>query len=248
MKRKNIFWAWLVPLCLLLLTVTYANASVVGFDNPDLSAWYTDRYAPSTFETAVFDGDSRLHIGISASDVQQDSFYNYQGKKINSGVSAFGNAIVGDLFVDSSWSTGSYNVGMWGTVTDTSGYISAYPIIAYRNTDTVDAGFYGFDYVNGGWLLVSEVSDFGTWYNLDMRLNSTGLDYYINGSKTLTFADIWPHQTIENIILNSYNSGVNYDVYWDNVGTAPVPEPSTFLLLGAGLGGFAFYRRKVKKN
>lgn len=31
-------------------------------------------------------------------------------------------------------------------------------------------------------------------------------------------------------------------------GSAPVPEPSTFLLLGGGLIGFACYRRKLKKS
>jgi len=36
------------------------------------------------------------------------------------------------------------------------------------------------------------------------------------------------------------------EVYADGI-APPVPEPSTFILLGAGLGGFALYRRRMKK-
>lgn len=35
-------------------------------------------------------------------------------------------------------------------------------------------------------------------------------------------------------------------LYIDNVNVAPVPEPATLLLLGSGLAGLAFYRRKRK--
>ena len=42
-----------------------------------------------------------------------------------------------------------------------------------------------------------------------------------------------------------YDSGM---VFSFNTGAAPVPEPSTFLLFGAGLAGIAFMRRNSKKS
>lgn len=233
---------------------TISNASILTFDSaPVLSntqapgTWYVDRYAPAEFDQAYFDGGNRLHIEISGADQQSSSFYNYQGRKYDFNSPVSGYSINGSLYVDSNWETENTNVGMWGTIFDSSQSVSAYPIIAFRNDGTDPVGFYGFDYLNtGNWFLVDAVSSYNEWYNLSMVYSSGNLNYYIDGALVYQFADtnIADYQTIGNIILDSYNFGSTYDVYWDNVGTSPVPEPSTMLLLGFGLIGLAAITRK----
>ena len=62
--------------------------------------------------------------------------------------------------------------------------------------------------------------------------------------------------TANELVLNSFNSdisaaysstGIYMETGSTNPNPAPVPEPSTLLLLSAGLGGLALYRRKTKK-
>lgn len=60
------------------------------------------------------------------------------------------------------------------------------------------------------------------WFDgvIDIRIKSKGGDFFLDSS---------------NLVVNGDN------------GTAPVPEPSTLLLLGSGIAGLAFYRRKRMK-
>ena len=76
------------------------------------------------------------------------------------------------------------------------------------------------------------------------QLNSTGmLAMNINATQVNSFR-------LENLILNT--SGVDNTPFTNGTGeitptgndTAPVPEPSTFILLGACLAGMAFWRKR----
>jgi hypothetical protein len=89
-------------------------------------------------------------------------------------------------------------------------------------------------------------------------LDSTGLQTNYLGSVSKKYSEM--STTWEKIIW-SFDIAVagNYDLYFaaygndntlggfiDSAELNPVPEPATFLLLGSGLAGLAFYRRKRK--
>ncbi len=87
------------------------------------------------------------------------------------------------------------------------------------------------------------------WYTLTFGVDGTGTNTHfsawVNDTKYID-------QNYNNTIaeLDSGYVGLGRKIRYDNVkgysSAAPVPEPSTILLLGSGLAGLAFYRRKRK--
>jgi len=106
-----------------------------------------------------------------------------------------------------------------------------------------------------GYLIYSNDFSIGS---LDLLANTT---YWLQltNAITLTGDALWdvnngPSSAIQDQgpLANLEGDGGSGSEYFQILGpdspSAPVPEPSTLLLLGAGLGGLAFLRRKARKQ
>ena len=176
------------------------DSVVIGEQAPDV--WYVDRYAPAVFESFDFEGRKVLRHGVSTSDFQSSSFYNYQGRKLDVNLTGPTITVSIDLFVGSDWGSKQRNAGFWATGLDSSNAISAYPMIAWSSGGTDVAGFYAFDYFYGGWDLLhaAEPEDYGKWHNLAFTYNvGEGVSYFIDGDFKWSFSDSYTTQ-ISNII------------------------------------------------
>lgn len=238
------------------LTMTFDSDPVLS-DTQSAGSWYTDRYAPAAFESVAFDGDNRLKHAISEDDSEANrpasysgAFYNTQGRKYDIPGAT---SLSVDLYIPQAWeTTGSRMAGIWGTAVDASDAISAYPVIEFYSNGQ-NGLFHVWD-SQSGWIDLGLPTGFAydDWYTLEISLSANAFNFAVND---LAYADTDAGGSLEfsNAILQGYNSGQSFDIYWDNFsyndGTeaaAPVPEPSTLVLLGAGLAGLAVCRRRKK--
>lgn len=216
-----------------------SQASFLGnpFDvSPTLSntqapgVWYTDRYNPNTFQSAVFQGDNRLWHRIDAVDgvapnatgpgrpgAYTGTFYNTQGRKYDLG-NGINTSIGVKLYVGSDWATNRRRADIWATALDGTSAISAYPIIGIANVDatTLVCRVYSQDTdQNPGngwtadWINISAKVPGGLttnrWYSLEIRIKPGVFEYVIDGK--VVFCDIATDGSVSfaDAMLQGYN-------------------------------------------
>jgi hypothetical protein len=205
--------------------------------NPTIGAtqapgvWYTDRYAPFGFSSAVFDGSPRLKHSIDASACSPcrppgftSPFYDTQGRKYDT---PGAQSMTIDLYVPASWATtGRRMAGFWGTGFNALNAVSGFPIIEF--TSGPDGSgvprFRGWDSTvlpSGAWVDMGLPTGFtyNRWYTLKIDLVAGNWVYRV-GDLNLSVSAGTSVQ-IANVILQGHNNtaGVTYDIYWDNFAT-----------------------------
>ena len=180
--------------------------------------WVADRQFPSggVESVSAYDRDDVAAISVIGEDQStQGQFYYTEGiKKVDD----FGPTVQVDLYVPAEWedaTTSPANVGFWAS----DDPITSYPIIVYRNSETVEAGFYTwtYDWDAEEWVYVlSDVDvNYNGWNTLSIILSDTEnvAEYYINGTKTGSVYNAGDN--IGQVFLNHYNDGVlDYTAYW----------------------------------
>lgn len=200
--------------------LSFEEGTVTLAENQEEGSWYVDRKAPSEFISTMFDNDWRLKHSINDTDVPDNDFYQYQGRKYDTfGATAFSI----ELYIPNDWENRSdVRAGMWATANN--GNLS-YPIIEFTNNpeeeNTNPKPRFRVWQSNTGWVDVGLPNDFSynSWVTLTTTLNTSSdevtytidnLSHTLDGQNATQFI---------NVILQGHNpipSGATYDIYWDN--------------------------------
>lgn len=172
--------------------------------------WVEDRRFPTGGVLSVSFGgrENVAKIGVIGAEQDQEPFRQFEGiKKVDD----FGFHVQVDLFVPSEWQDADVvNVGFWSS----DDPISSYPLIVYRNSAAINAGFYTWDGI-AGYIESGIQVNYDDWNTLAISLDTDNqfANYSINsedaGGITAT------GNNIGQVFLNHYNDGArDYFAYW----------------------------------
>ncbi len=182
-----------------------------------LSQWTTDRTAPSGGLT-VGDFAGRtgvLAMGIDGAKQTTNTWYRYEGVQRSITGST---AVKASLYVDSAWPS-QVNAGMWGVGADSTGAVSAYPIIAYVKGASY-TGWRTFNDNTGGWVNLPRAPHHNGWNTVAITYNTatTAFDFTVDGVNVgSSYAT--GSVGLSAVILDNYNFGANYTVHWSDLAT-----------------------------
>ena len=205
-------------------------------------SWYPDRFPPCLFSapaTAPDGTKNTLEESICASNFQTPApiFYNTQGRKLD--LVANTTSVSIDLYVPSSWATTQQRAaGFWLTVPNSTPYAD-YPIIEFQGPITASspqgpgfypnggvAGFYGWDNTTGTFTSIGLPPGFqyNSWVTMTIAYTpGTGYEYTVRDARSRRGVSIQSplgdpsDTTISNVILQGYNYGNSYNIFWNNL-------------------------------
>ncbi len=233
-------------------TTVHINDNYVGGDNP----W--------NWSNGVNDAISSPanEFNISSMDITFNSSNKLSQVAINTtyipNIGAYGTQL-GDLFIKTSMYnipansttddfTNAANIWNYELVLGDNGILTLYKIdttnanASYFNTSDTYFGNSGYIYRKNQLVDLSQAG---------LTLTNANLGNIGTWSTSAV-----TNQLVFNINDNNYLTGSDFAFHWDmscandvieGGASAPVPEPSTFILFGAGLAGVAFMKRRKNK-